>query len=222
MLSVKKSEMEISRVMVVDDEPDLRELVKITLNRRGYEVTAVHDGSEALDRLNEEKPDLVLMDVNMPEMDGWETLEELEERGITEEVPIAMFTVEELTIKKMMRKDMENLAGYIEKPFDREDLIEVVEKIIKRTKETNELKKKIEESESNGSLARAFLAWNRTKMIHERILEKLGQLKWRVADDEKLAHIEELVKGEESKALEAERRAKEILKLAGLEGPISE
>lgn len=206
-------------VMVVDDEPDLHELVQVILKREGYEVIPVESGERALEMLEKEKPDLILLDIRMPGLDGWETLDEMARRGIIEEVPVAMFTVEKLTFVRMLRKDIENLVGYIEKPFTRSELLETVKRTIDRTKKTYQLKKKIAESPSGDEdLAKAFLAWNRTQMIHERLREKLEHLKEESIDKQKLARVENLMKGEERTIEEAERKKREILRLAGLEG----
>lgn len=102
-------------LMIVDDEPDIRELVNMIFTQKGYEVIAAENGEKALEILDElepDYPDLILLDINMPGLSGWETLDEMNKRGVLEEAPVVMFTVEELTFVKMLRKDIEGLVGY--------------------------------------------------------------------------------------------------------------
>lgn len=211
------------KVMIVDDELELRELVETILERVGYKVITAESGEKALEKLKKVKPDMVLLDVRMPGLNGWQTLEEISRRGIVEEAPVVMFTVEKLSFVQILRKDIENLVGYIEKPFTSSELVETTERIIDKTKKAHQLGKKIEESPSGGkTLADAFMAWNRTQMIHERLLEKLNQLKEKTPEKQKLARIENLVEGEKHTIKECERKKKEIIKEAGFEELVSE
>lgn len=207
----------LNQVMIVDDESDLRELVRTSLEREGYKVLEAGDGEECLEILEDESPDLILLDINMPGLNGWETLEQMDAQGITSEVPVAMFTIEELTFVKMLRQKMERLVGYIEKPFKRDELLEMVEEIINKTKKVYQLKDKIEQSPEDGKLAKAFLEWNQTQMIHERLLEKLKLMKKNFKEKQKLAHAKNLIKGEKQTIEEAKRKKKDILNSAGLE-----
>ena len=79
-------------MLVVDDEPDVRNLVRILLERAGHDVSEASSGREALRRLHAVRPSLVLLDVTMPEMDGWQTLARI--RDITD-VPVLMLTAHE-------------------------------------------------------------------------------------------------------------------------------
>ena len=78
--------------MIVDDDPVIREILSINLSARGYEVTAVSSGQEALEILAAENPDLVLLDVIMPDMDGWEVLKIMRDHYEKSEIKILMLT----------------------------------------------------------------------------------------------------------------------------------
>lgn len=208
----------MTEVMIVDDEDDLRELVEITLEREGMKVLKAENGEKALEKLEQETPDLILLDINMSGIDGWETLEEMEKRGFTESSPIIMFTIEELTFVKMLREDIEGLVGYIEKPFEREELIGLVEEYVKRTKKIQEMSKEIEKSHEGGEdMAEAYRALSRSKMIHERFLEKLKEMEKKYSDEEKLARIKNMKKGEKNTIDNLNYKRKEVFRTAGLE-----
>ncbi len=207
-----------TKIMIVDDEEDIRELVQIMLSREGIEVLKAENGERGLEMLEEVNPDLILLDINMPGLNGWETLEEMEAKGFTKESPVVMFTIEDLTFVKMLREDIEGLVGYIEKPFDREELMELIEKYVGRMKEIQELRKRIEESPEGGeSLAKAFEAWSRSMMIHERFLEKLNEMKESTTDERRLARIKNMKKGEENTIRHLKQKKNEILRTTGLE-----
>ena len=211
----------MAKIMIVDDEPDIRELVKLNFEKEGHEVMAAENGKEALETLKkkeQEYPDLILLDINMPELNGWETLDELDKHNILDEVPVVMFTVEELTFVKMLRKDVEGLVGYIEKPFEREEILKTAQKVIEKTNEIDEKKNKIRESPEGGeSVAEAYKAWSRAQMIHERFLEKLEEMESEMTEEAKLKRVKNLKKGERNTIEQLKRKKKELLVSAGLE-----
>ncbi len=114
------------KVMVVDDEPDTIDLVRLILESEGIDVVGANSGSECLDSLEVEKPDAILLDIMMPDMNGWETFHKIKEkRG---NLPVAMLTVKSQEFDKMLGLHVLKADDYITKPFSRKELI-------KRTKE---------------------------------------------------------------------------------------
>lgn len=107
--------MEKSRILVVDDEPGVRELLKEFLETKGYVVTTASDGAEALTAFEEQKPHLILLDINMPGMNGLGTLQRI--REVDRAVGIIMLTGvrDEDIAKEAMRKDA---YDYVTKPFN--------------------------------------------------------------------------------------------------------
>lgn len=208
----------MATVMIVDDEEDIRDLVEVTLERGGHDVIKARNGEKALEILEEETPDLILLDINMPGLDGWETLDEMESRGFTEDAPVIMFTIEDLTFVKMLREDIEGLVGYIEKPFEREELMNLIQDYVNRTKEIRSLSEKIRESPEGGeSLAEAYKAWSRSILIHKRFLEKLNEMKESTTDERKLARIKNMKKGERETINHLEQKKNEIIRMTGIE-----
>ena len=114
------------RVLVVEDEEDLRSLVELNLQLAGLEVQTVGDGRAALDRVSEDPPDLVLLDVMMPVMDGWQVLRELKEDTTTRDIPVIMLTAlsEE---RDLIRGHLQGAVRYVTKPFEMRTLISTVD-----------------------------------------------------------------------------------------------
>jgi len=119
----EEAAMSLGRVLVVDDEPEVRQLLQEFLSGRGYEVLVAGDGMAALDALDVQRPDLVLLDVAMPEMDGVEALKRIV--MIDPPVPVIMVTANadiSLTSKLLAM----GAVDYIPKPFDLDYLEQAV------------------------------------------------------------------------------------------------
>ena len=115
--------------LVVDDQPEILDLTMTVLAGAGYEVTAAASGGEALTQVGRECFDLILLDINMPEMDGWETLRLLRADEQSEPLPVVMFSVKgELSDK--VRSLQEGASGYITKPFVVDELIAGVQRVL--------------------------------------------------------------------------------------------
>jgi len=117
------------RVLVVDDQEDIREMARLVLTGAGYEVVTAASGREGLRRAREARFDLVLLDINMPELDGWATLRLLRADEEHDELPVAMFSVKsEVRDKVAGLKD--GAIDYITKPFGVDELVLRVSRII--------------------------------------------------------------------------------------------
>lgn len=122
----------MARVLVVDDEKDVVELVKFLLERDGHQVIEAYNGQEALEKAYAEHPELIILDIMMPEMDGYTVNARLTESESTRRIPVII-----LTAKGQMRDVFEmasNVAFYMEKPFDPKHLREKIQDVLsKRT-----------------------------------------------------------------------------------------
>ncbi|MDQ3067687.1 MAG: response regulator [Actinomycetota bacterium] len=109
-------------VLIVDDDQHLREFVRVNLENEGYEVREASGADEALTALGERSPDLILLDVMMPQVDGWETLRRIQEHTGVGAIPVIMFSgqVDEAADEAESR----GAQGFIGKPFDPRKLIE--------------------------------------------------------------------------------------------------
>src|SRR3954454_16709584 len=113
----------MARVLVVDDEADIRDLVRLNLELDGHDVVTARDGQEGLDRMHSDHPDVVLLDVMMPGLDGWEVLGRI--KGETDpafaEIPVVMLTARAGDMDRI-RGGIEGAVRYVTKPFDVDDL----------------------------------------------------------------------------------------------------
>jgi excisionase family DNA binding protein len=110
-------------VLIVDDDESLREYVRVNLEAEGYEVREAGSAEEGLEALGERSPDLILLDVMMPQVDGWETLRRIQEHTGVGAIPVIMFSgkVDETSASEA---ESRGVQGFIGKPFDPRSLIE--------------------------------------------------------------------------------------------------
>ena len=117
------------KILVVDDEQQLALAVKIRLQSRGYQVVTAHDGQQALELAAKDQPDLILLDVLMPVMDGYSCLRELNTRFGRGKIPIIILTARD-RMKDLF--ELEGIEDYVVKPFDHEDLLVRIDRALKR------------------------------------------------------------------------------------------
>jgi twitching motility two-component system response regulator PilG len=113
------------RILIVDDSPTIRKLVAMTLVKCGYEVVAASDGMEALARINDGAPDLILLDITMPRMDGYELCKTIKGNDTIDHIPIVMLTGKDGFMDKV-RGRVVGSEGYLTKPFNPDDLVRMV------------------------------------------------------------------------------------------------
>lgn len=118
----------MTKLLVVDDDPHIRELVKLFLTREGFEIIEASDGLEALRQLELEQVNMVILDVMMPNMDGWALCKELRN---TTELPVLMLTAKGETTQKLKGFEL-GADDYLVKPFEPLELIARVKALLKR------------------------------------------------------------------------------------------
>ena len=110
-------------ILIVDDDPHIQELLYVNLSAAGYDVARAADGREAVRRVAERRPDLVILDVTMPEMDGWELCKTLKDDSELEDLRIVMLTAKDSARDKMIGRDIFRVDAYLTKPFDVAELL---------------------------------------------------------------------------------------------------
>jgi DNA-binding response OmpR family regulator len=120
--------MTASRILVVDDDDDIRGLLRTLLERAGHQVTEAPDGRAGLRELYAGSPDLVILDVAMPRLDGWATLERIRE---VSDVPVLMLTARDAEVERV-RGLMGGADDYVVKPFGRQELVARVDVLLRR------------------------------------------------------------------------------------------
>ena len=123
----------MAHVLVVDDEPEIVKLVSKFLESRGHRVTVARDGQEALDAIAAEKPDVLVIDLNLPKVDGFEVTKRLKTDPATRELPIVMLTAAFPTVEEADRGLSMGADEYVVKPFLRDVLVHNVERLLSRT-----------------------------------------------------------------------------------------
>ncbi|MCL5257336.1 MAG: response regulator transcription factor [Chloroflexi bacterium] len=118
------------RILVVDDEEHVAELLRMILEREQFEVVEASDGREALEKVRDELPDIVILDVMMPEMDGFETLREIRQSST---VPVIMLTVQAGDADRVRGLEL-GADDYVAKPFNHRELVGRVRAVLRRTR----------------------------------------------------------------------------------------
>ncbi len=116
------------KILVVDDEDDILNFLELVLTEKGYDVVTASGGQEALTRAQLERPDLVLLDIMMPQMDGWEVLKLLRVDEETAEIPVAMLSAR-TEARDRVQGLQEGAIDYICKPFSLSELLGKIEAI---------------------------------------------------------------------------------------------
>ncbi len=117
------------RILVCDDDPVILRLLQVNLELEGYEVLLAHHGQKAVEMATEQHPDLVILDIMMPRMDGYQTCEKIKNQEETKDIPVVFLSA------KAQQSDIEKgmsfgVDDYLTKPFDPGDLIDVVERLV--------------------------------------------------------------------------------------------
>ena len=124
-----KQEIVTTRILVIDDAPATLRLLEVALGREGYEVVTVDDGVAGLESVAERIPDLIILDIALPDLDGWEVLARLREKPRTEDVPVLIMSAHD-SEDIQGRTDLSAASAFIGKPFAPEILRKQVRRIL--------------------------------------------------------------------------------------------
>ena len=120
------------KILVVDDDTNICELLRLYLTKEGYQVTVANDGEEGLEKFNQVKPDMVLLDVMMPKMDGLEVCRRIRKAGNT---PVMMLTAKGETFDKVLGLEL-GADDYMVKPFDAKEVVARIKAVLRRCQTT--------------------------------------------------------------------------------------
>lgn len=124
--------MVAERILCVDDEPEMVELLRLILGRRGYEIVGVYSGQEALETLKGESVDLILLDLMMPGMDGWEVVRRLRANEATASIPVIVVTAKSQNVDRVLGLHIVKVDDYITKPFTPRELLDAVQRVLNK------------------------------------------------------------------------------------------
>src|SRR5512142_1224369 len=122
-------------ILCIEDEPEMIDLIRLILGRRGFEVSGATGGKAGLDAVRAEHPDLVLLDLMMPDMDGWEVYQQMKADESTRHIPVIVVTAKAQSIDKVLGLHIAKVDDYIAKPFSPQELLSSVDKVLSRSKQ---------------------------------------------------------------------------------------
>ena len=121
--------MQREKILVVDDDKNICDLLRMYLEKEGYTVVMAHTGLDAVNTFNSENPDLVLLDIMLPQLDGWQVCREIRK---TSEVPIIMLTAKDEVFDKVLGLEL-GADDYVTKPFDTKEIVARIKAVLRRT-----------------------------------------------------------------------------------------
>ncbi len=121
--------MSMGKILVADDDKNICELIRLYLEKEGYTTIIANDGMEAVEKFTSENPDLILLDVMMPKLDGWQVCREVRQKS---NVPIIMITAKGETFDKVLGLEL-GADDYVVKPFDTKEIVARIKAVLRRT-----------------------------------------------------------------------------------------
>lgn len=120
--------MSLEKILVVDDDKNICELLRLYLEKEGYSVIMCHDGQEAVVKFNALNPDMILLDIMLPSLDGWQVCREIRKKS---NVPIIMLTAKGETFDKVLGLEL-GADDYVVKPFDTKEIVARIKAVLRR------------------------------------------------------------------------------------------
>jgi len=118
------------RILCIEDHPEMIELIRLILGRRGFEVEGAVGGREGLEVMAQNPPDLVLLDLMMPDVDGWEVYRQIKAKSEFKDIPVVIVTAKAQGIDRVLGLHIAGVDDYIAKPFGPSQLVDSVERVL--------------------------------------------------------------------------------------------
>jgi len=175
-------------ILVVDDSPFIVDVFVTMLERGGYRSVAAYSGEECLEILKTVTPDLILLDIMMEPMDGWETLEKVKENSATKEIPVLMLTAKQLTPSEAQEYGI-YIEDYVLKPITHRELYDAIEHVIKRRQSIKSDMDMAKVSGFDGEIITEYARLSKSIDVNKRLMRILettynfNDLKVRISDE---------------------------------------
>jgi DNA-binding response OmpR family regulator len=117
------------KILCIEDEKEMIDLMRLILERRGFDFVGAEGGQQGLDAIRAEKPDLVLLDLMMPGVDGWEVYRQLKADDELKDIPVIVVTAKAQSIDKVLGLHIARVEDYITKPFGPQELLESIRRV---------------------------------------------------------------------------------------------
>lgn len=125
-----KQSTNVRKIVCIEDDAAMIDLVTLILKTKGFEVTGAMSGPEGLEVIGKVKPDLVLLDLMMPEMDGWDVYQRMKADEYMRTIPVIVVTAKAQTIDKVLGLNIAKVQDYITKPFSPSELVKSIHKVL--------------------------------------------------------------------------------------------
>lgn len=125
------------RVVYIEDDQEMIDLVVLILTRRGFQVKGAQGGRNGLDIIFQDPPDLILLDLMMPGMDGWEVYQQLKANDKTRHIPVIIVTAKAQAIDRVLGLHIAKVDDYIAKPFRPQELVDSIDHVLNRASQQN-------------------------------------------------------------------------------------
>jgi two-component system response regulator VicR len=126
------TEKSTKMILCIEDDQEMIDLICLILSRSGFEIRGANGGKEGLEIIRTEHPDLVLLDLMMPEMDGWEVYQQMKADEATKNIPVIVVTAKAQSIDKVLGLHIAKVDDYIAKPFSPQELLTSVDNVLGR------------------------------------------------------------------------------------------
>jgi DNA-binding response OmpR family regulator len=120
------------RILCIEDDQEMIDLIRLILSRKGYQIIGAVGGIEGLETMRKEKPDLVLLDLMMPDMDGWDVYQQMKADPALQSIPVIVVTAKAQNIDRVLGLHIAKVDDYITKPFSPQELLAAVEKTLEK------------------------------------------------------------------------------------------
>ena len=117
-------------ILSIEDDQEMIDLIRLILSRRGYDVRGANSGEEGLKIIRKDHPDLILLDLMIPDMDGWEVYQQMKADDATKNIPVIVVTAKAQSIDKVLALHIAKVDDYIAKPFSPQELLNSVDAVL--------------------------------------------------------------------------------------------
>lgn len=120
------------RVVWIEDDPELLRLGRLILTHKGYDVVPVNDSRDAVTMVRQEKPDVIMLDLMMPNVDGWDVYNQIKADAELKHIPVIVVTAKAHAADKALALHLAKVDGYLVKPYEQAELLDLLNKVLKR------------------------------------------------------------------------------------------
>ena len=121
---------EAKKVLCIEDDPEMIDLIKLILEREGFRFIGAVGGREGLEAIAREKPDLVLLDIMMPDVDGWDVYRQMKADEQSKDIPVIVVTAKAQSIDKVLGLHIAKVDDYVTKPFGPKELLRSIDRVL--------------------------------------------------------------------------------------------